>query len=236
MAVRLSALRTGRSLPSGRFLVLISVRDWVDPRVIVQLEGLGKLKKSNNLIGNRTHDLVAFSVVPQPTALLHAWYNDRLMMHWKEFGRKRSCLLRGIFPEIACKDWGKPTNTTIRAAVTPGDIRIEHVLNIGLIVTKGRQSLHLIDILSFPSVSTHRRTESCHESQMDSTRNGSLFSQKLICWKYGGWEGSLSWHQHLSFGTDAGFHRWRFGSCCKVSQKNNLAVHRLENLKSIFFY
>jgi hypothetical protein len=33
MAVRLSVLRAGRSLPPGRFLVLTSVRGWVDPRV-----------------------------------------------------------------------------------------------------------------------------------------------------------------------------------------------------------
>jgi hypothetical protein len=44
MAVRLSALRAGRPLPPGRFLVLISVRDWVEPRDIVRLEGLGQLK------------------------------------------------------------------------------------------------------------------------------------------------------------------------------------------------
>jgi hypothetical protein len=30
--------------PSGRFLILISVRGWVDPRVVVQLEGLSQLR------------------------------------------------------------------------------------------------------------------------------------------------------------------------------------------------
>jgi hypothetical protein len=35
----------------------------------VQLEGLGQLKKSSNLIGNGTRDLPACSIVPQPTTL-----------------------------------------------------------------------------------------------------------------------------------------------------------------------
>jgi hypothetical protein len=42
--VRLSTLRAGRPLPPGRFLILISVRGCVDPKVIVRLEESGQLK------------------------------------------------------------------------------------------------------------------------------------------------------------------------------------------------
>jgi hypothetical protein len=44
MKVRLSALSAGCPLPPGIFLVLISVRGYLDPRAIVRLEGLGQLK------------------------------------------------------------------------------------------------------------------------------------------------------------------------------------------------
>jgi hypothetical protein len=63
MGVRLSAIRAGRPLPPGRFLVLISVRGRVDPRAIVRLEGLGQLKKSNDFIVNRTQNLPADSLL-----------------------------------------------------------------------------------------------------------------------------------------------------------------------------
>jgi hypothetical protein len=72
MAVRFSALRTGRPLPPRRFLAFIIVRGWVDPWVILRLDGLRQLKKSNDLIGNRTCDLPASSVVSQPIRLPRA--------------------------------------------------------------------------------------------------------------------------------------------------------------------
>jgi hypothetical protein len=69
MAMRLPALRAAALYPPGIFLVLISVRDLVDPRNVSRLEELGKLKKLNDLIGNQTRDIPACSIVPQLTTL-----------------------------------------------------------------------------------------------------------------------------------------------------------------------
>jgi hypothetical protein len=68
MAVKLSALRSGRPLPPGSFLVLTSVRGWVDHKAIVRLEGLGQL---NNSVTSSGIEPATFRLVtvPQPTTL-----------------------------------------------------------------------------------------------------------------------------------------------------------------------
>jgi hypothetical protein len=81
MAARLSALCAGRFLPPGRFLVLILLRGWVDPRAIVRLEGLGQLKKSTSS-GTRTGDLPACIIVPQPTTLPRAPRSDMMLVYY----------------------------------------------------------------------------------------------------------------------------------------------------------
>jgi hypothetical protein len=87
MAVRLSALRAGHPLPPRRFLVHISVRDSVDPRAILRLEGLGQLKKFNDLIGNRTRVFPACSIVPQPSTLPDG-KSERRIWRWNSDGRE----------------------------------------------------------------------------------------------------------------------------------------------------
>jgi hypothetical protein len=77
MAVKLSALRAGLPLAPKRFLVLISIRSWVDPRVTERLEGLSKLK--NAMISSGIEP-ATFQLAP--ITLPHYWYVRNCVIHF----------------------------------------------------------------------------------------------------------------------------------------------------------
>jgi hypothetical protein len=75
MTVRLPAIRAGRSLthrkiPGTHFCLRLS-----RPQAIMRLEGIGQLKKSNDLIKDRSRDLPACSIVHQPSTPPRTPYN-----------------------------------------------------------------------------------------------------------------------------------------------------------------
>jgi hypothetical protein len=77
MAVRFPNFRPCRALlppPPHEEFWYSFLLEAVNPRNTLRLEGLGKLRKFDDLIRNRTNDLQACNTAPQPTTLPRATY------------------------------------------------------------------------------------------------------------------------------------------------------------------
>jgi hypothetical protein len=108
------------------FLVRISVTGWVNPRTTVRMGILGKLKNVNDLIGFRTRDLPACSIMPQPTTLSQAIQHrilgltkDGLGRIWKETTLISYRYYRGICMEGLTN----PQSTSVQIANVAKEIR-----------------------------------------------------------------------------------------------------------------
>ena len=104
--VRLSALRTSRIYPQEIFLVLISVRGWVQPQGHSAAGRIMSMKNSSDTIGNRTRDLPTCSAVPQPSTVTNftLLFGQRILLGWKHslngilsFFWDASCSLASIY-------------------------------------------------------------------------------------------------------------------------------------------
>jgi hypothetical protein len=99
--------------PPGKFLVLISVRGWVDPRSVVRLERLGKLKKSTSS-GLEPRDLPTCSIVPQPTTCCTCYFLMKLTpshYYWycRECWRLSSDYYKLLWCSFNSKTWHRKT-------------------------------------------------------------------------------------------------------------------------------
>jgi hypothetical protein len=102
----MSTIHTGQALLPRKviflLLVHISVSGWINPRILMRLQILGKLNK-NYLIGTRTWDLPACSIAPEPLFYIYKvytneWYGFKSLLHLflTLHGHNTHCQQRGL--------------------------------------------------------------------------------------------------------------------------------------------
>jgi hypothetical protein len=78
---------------------ILSVKSWEDPRAIVRLEGLGKLKKNSMASsGLETATFWAYSIAPQPITIPRAPSFECTLQHYSRFSHVPSGLASNVLP------------------------------------------------------------------------------------------------------------------------------------------